>query len=111
MGEEMTHEEMIDEASRRENENQGSGAEETVQQGGGVLGGDLNSDQSKTQRAFDENASQLNDKWHQSSTYVEIPDSVNLPDFMLTGLKFMIGLIVNVKVLRQITKLHIWTAT
>ena len=82
MGEEMTHEEMIEEASRRENENQGSGAEETVQQGGGVLGGDLNSDQSKTQRAFDENASQLNDKWHQSSTYVEIPDSVNLPDFI-----------------------------
>ena len=36
----------------------------------------------KLNELFDENASQLNDKWHQSSTYVEIPDSVNLPDFM-----------------------------
>ena len=82
-GESMTHEEMIEEAQRRESENENIDGGESVPQGSTPNeGGEHMDDQSKTQRAFDENAKGFNDRWAGNSTYIEIPDSVVLDDYV-----------------------------
>ena len=82
-GESMTHEEMVDEAQRRESENENIDGGESVPQGSSPNeGGEHMDDESKTQRAFDENAKGFNDRWAGNSTYIEIPDSVVLDDYV-----------------------------
>lgn len=82
-GESMTHEEMVEEAQRRESENENIDGGESVPQGSiPNEGGEHMDDQSKTQRAFDENAKGFNDRWAGSNTYIEIPDSVVLDDYI-----------------------------
>ena len=79
----MTHEEMVDEAQRRESENENIDGGESVPQGSSPNeGGEHMDDESKTQRAFDENAKGFNDRWAGNSTYIEIPDSVVLDDYV-----------------------------
>jgi len=83
-GDTMTHEEMLDEAQRRESENENSDGGESVPQGSSAPeGGEhMDEEESRTQRAFDENAKGFTDRWSGNNNYIEIPDSVNLPDYV-----------------------------
>jgi len=79
------------EQESEENTNNDSNAESTPSQGSSVgsqsskpEGGDHSDNEleSKTQKAFDENAQKFTDRFSGSVTYVEIPDSLNLPDYV-----------------------------
>ena len=90
--EEMTHEEMLETAEEREKENQeseGGGGQSTpapeAEQdddsdeetpGGGT-------ERSETQRAFDQSAEGLSNRWGTNTRYVEIPESVNTSDYIV----------------------------
>ena len=81
--ESMTHEEMLEEAERRESENaegdeEASASQSSVEPGGG----DHNEEESKTQRAFDDNAQKFTNRWSTNTTYIEIPNKVNLQKFV-----------------------------
>ena len=69
-GEQMTHEEMLEEAERREEENADGEYDEPGEEG------------SETQRAFDSAADKLTNKFANNPVYVEIPDSVDLPTYI-----------------------------
>ena len=88
----MTHEEMLETAEEREQENQeseGGGGQSTpapeAEQdddsdeetpGGGT-------ERSETQRAFDQSAEGLSNRWGTNTRYVEIPESVNTSDYIV----------------------------
>ena len=80
----MTHEEMLEEAQSRESENKNNDDGEYVQQGSSAPGGGEHTDdeKSQTQRAFDENSKGFNDRWSSNNTYIEIPESVVLEDYI-----------------------------
>ena len=64
-----THEEMLEEAERREQQNEGA-YDEPGEEG------------SETQSNFDRAAEQLTNKWSNNPVYVEIPESVDLPTYI-----------------------------
>ena len=69
-GEQMTHEEMLEEAERREEENDVGDYDEPGEVG------------SETQSNFDRAAEQLTNKYSNNPVYVEIPESVDLPTYI-----------------------------
>jgi hypothetical protein len=70
-GEEMTHEEMQEEANRREEQNESS-----------LSSGGTNFEESKTQKSFDDKSKRFVSKYSNNSTYVEIPDNVNISEYV-----------------------------
>lgn len=85
-GEDMTHEEMLEEAERREEENESTstsavagqeqgGEEEEEEEDEGI-------ESSKTQEAFNDAAKGLTNRWFDVPKYVQIPDSIDLNDYI-----------------------------
>ena len=70
-GEEMTHEEMLEEANRREEHNESSSSS-----------GGTNFEESKTQKSFDDKSKQFVSNYSSNSTYVEIPDNVDISEYV-----------------------------
>jgi len=95
-GDSMTHEEMLEEAERRENANEENDVNEDVPVGNqssrGEVDGEEEDDEesdggageegSETQRSFNDAAEKLTDRYANNPTYVEIPDSVDLPTYV-----------------------------
>ena len=84
----MTHEEMLEEAERREEENANEGSpvgNQSKQRQDVQNSGDLDEpgeEGSKTQDAFDNAAEKLTNTFSGNISYVEIPDSVTLSDYI-----------------------------
>jgi hypothetical protein len=84
----MTHEEMLEEAKRREEENANEGApvgNQSKERQDVQNSGDLDEpgeEGSKTQDAFDNAAEKLTNTFSGNISYVEIPDSVTLSDYI-----------------------------
>jgi len=78
---EMTHEEMLEEAQRREENNSSSTSQPQPH-----VGEDYDDEEeiegSKTQDSFNDAAKKLTDRFGENSKYVEIPSSVNLTDYV-----------------------------
>ena len=100
----MTHEQMLEEAAQRESENvdteeseqqqqeEGQQGEAELTQPTGAIdsigeedegeGDEINSKTSETQRSFDEASKQLTNRYASNPYYVEIPESVELSDYI-----------------------------
>jgi len=87
-GEDMTHEEMVEEAERREQQNEsdasdsGSPQQKDTEEYDEYEDDEPGEEGSVTQENFDRSAEKLTDRFSSNPVYVEIPSSVHLPTYI-----------------------------